>query len=186
MCTNIQQTTVINYTNIKSYDTKWLNIKTDTTDRPNNNILNVCCAELCHFIWLWLRPFPESLFPTTLAVPSKQMVLLFTLQQTSFIRKRVSKVFDYNKWARLTKWVYQFNVMLWLLWFESEDHMQMIMKETHKHRAWTRSTKHTNKPQTHNTQCLSQCMCSLQSAHKHAHAHTPIKIQVRYKTYHAR
>lgn len=31
--------------------------------------------------------FTGSLFPTTMAVPSKQVVLLFTVPQTSFVRK---------------------------------------------------------------------------------------------------
>lgn len=71
--------------------------------------------------------------------------------------------------------------MLWLLWCESEDHMQVIMKETNKHRAWTQSTNHTNKPQTHNTQYLSVHV-SPQSAHKHTHLENTGQV---YNTKHA-
>lgn len=142
-------------------NTKRLNIKTDTTDLTT--------------YWMCVVVYYVILFGCGWGLYCKIVsnhnscaiqTSGFTVYNVTDIicKRRVSTVFEYNKLAQLsTKWVYQIvNVMFWLLWCESEDHMLMIMNETHKHWAWTQSTNHTNKTQTnhkHTIHSIYQCMC---------------------------
>lgn len=68
--------------------------------------------------------------------------------------------------------------MFWLRWCESEDHMQMIMREMYKHWAWAQRTNYTQK--TTNTQyTVFISACVHHSLHTNTHTY---KIQLRCKT----
>lgn len=135
-------------------DTKRLNIRTDTTGRLSN-ILNVCWIMSCYFAGA--EAFALSFFPTTMAVPSKQVVLLFTLPQTSLRKESQQSLtlinepsFPQSEFTNL------------MSCYDCRD----VRVETACRWLWRKRTNtgrgrraqitdHTNEPQAHSTQGLS-------------------------------
>lgn len=134
---------------------KHLNIRTDTQSRLNK--LNVCLIELLLCVILFgCEVFTVNLWPQWLCHPSKWLKCLHCHR----LQLEENSVVIINEHSFLKKWVYQFNVMFWLRWCESEDHMQMIMREMYKHWSWAQSTNYTHTNHKHTIHSLYQCLCS--------------------------